>query len=1167
MIVGGHPHDGEGAYYAIGHRLRKRDPSRQLQSSNMSTKLYSQRLTDSTGSADRGSFVPLSRRRFPLSSSKFLGSSHGEAMKISRPQSVAVASSRPQSVCSRPPSMFGQPSPIVEHSPPPSPPDALAESPPPTECPAAPAAASPSVALPPLPSSESSDGNIGRTITMSRVPMANEAGLPPMPPRFSVQSDATSAAGAAAEGGTAPKRKGRMVQFGTIVSEGSAKWSESGRTEASNLLARNLQGRETTRSLGPLAAFRDNAGWAEWTSTGKSMSHDSDVARPPAHTLYEVLFDKKSHPPPLVELYCLNPSAASRQALRRPSTLTRLRRQAVAFAALKRREVERQANLERTAPRPYKDNVLLQLHGVRRMKVYVQRQWLLQFPDGRVGLFVKQGQQPDEPPMFLPVLRVLRERQAGWMNFRMTKDKEGKDEPHAALGGLGGRVVGRLNSGFMLAAEYELARTDGRILLSEDIVPEPLALHDEIGRVKRAARRQKLYPTAELHALATRLPRSYPAVGMRVYNPSKAQWKLQVVWVVLLITCGFLVILFFSCLAEYWEHILDNGVDVFVNAYLIDTLLIQAFACEFRELLNILLFNVCFRELVMLLCCLRCASPAEKHRLGLTAEGTAKLTELENARLAREGNARSVAHQLSRMGTLTEASGVDDPGDPPPKPRLLGNSAEALLFTELRKANAQHSAATIRLRAAKRMWRRTLPLFADAEAEEKRVLATAIEQTEWRERRAALLWQHVRSIVKDASKVPEEASVRVELASMLTALTSPLLSPPAPLGTVSVPVDPSERPLAKIPTGLPPIRVSAASVKLRVKRTRLKTLPPGLPPVRSPPSLPPPTLPASPPGAVPCAAPRAGANHGPRALRGRLAIERVPSVSATEEGSGLRSHRKRIEPPRGVSPMRAQPDCAMPQSAHARPMERAAPPTPPPSPPPGADGGALRATPRRLKLGESLTQCLGRSKCSTARSSGGSSSGSSIQILQSSGGGSVLSARHSERQSSRDDSRRSEICGNPLSSRRTSSGSSSESLGLEFRFVPGRAGVTSGYLLPCGRELIIHFEEAPDLETEDADRFHGLQLLAIWEEMVEAQEQATFWSTQSKKRSTRGSACKSAAPNARLRGAVRANRLVAMLQLNAQQQQPEVRPAPVQAAAPELTFAGASGEVLEIADI
>ena len=66
------------------------------------------------------------------------------------------------------------------------------------------------------------------------------------------------------------------------------------------------------------------------------------------------------------------------------------------------------------------------------------------------------------------------------------------------------------------------------------------------------------------------------------------------------------------------------------------------------------------------------------------------------------------------------------------------------------------------------------------------------------------------------------------------------------------------------------------------------------------------------------------------------------------------------------------------------------------------------------------------------------------------------------------------------------------------RFMPGRAGVTQGFLLPFAKELQFTFEEPPDEGTAEADRYHALMLLSLWEEMTEAQELAAYWAQHTK---------------------------------------------------------------------
>ena len=61
------------------------------------------------------------------------------------------------------------------------------------------------------------------------------------------------------------------------------------------------------------------------------------------------------------------------------------------------------------------------------------------------------------------------------------------------------------------------------------------------------------------------------------------------------------------------------------------------------------------------------------------------------------------------------------------------------------------------------------------------------------------------------------------------------------------------------------------------------------------------------------------------------------------------------------------------------------------------------------------------------------------------------------------------------------------------RFIPGRAGVTAGYLLPLARELQFNFEEPPSGATAECDRYRGLMLLACWEETLEAEARTAFW--------------------------------------------------------------------------
>jgi len=118
----------------------------------------------------------------------------------------------------------------------------------------------------------------------------------------------------------------------------------------------------------------------------------------------------------------------------------------------------------------------------------------------------------------------------------------------------------------------------------------------------------------------------------------------------------------------------------------------------------------------------------------------------------------------------------------------------------------------------------------------------------------------------------------------------------------------------------------------------------------------------------------------------------------------------------------------------------------------------------------------------------------------------------------------------------TNSGRSSSS-GDSFeggpRFIPGRAGVTVGYLLPLARELQFNFEEPPDTETAECDRFHALMLLACWEETAEAEEQAAFWVAM------REGERPAKKKNVKLKGAIKAHGLALKLQAAKERQAAE----------------------------
>jgi len=512
-----------------------------------------------------------------------------------------------------------------------------------------------------------------------------------------------------------------------------------------------------------------------WSSIGAGgMSHDEEQARPPARSCFDILFRKSDHPPLVVELYALNPTAANQRVLKRHSLISQLRHKAAYFAALRQQELEQHHALERQAARPYKDAVTVQQTGVKRMHVVVRRQYLLQFPDGRVAFFAMDPADPDKPPLFVPVLRVIRQREA-WMNLRLFK--RGEDGANVE------QMGGRFGTSGVLLAEYELVRTDGRVLLPEDILHEPLALHNEIGRLKREARRLRIDPTAELQDIVQRLPRTYHSVGVRVYNPKKAKWKMQVVWIVMIGCAVFLSLFLLAVLATYWPHIQDQGTDEFLSAYLIDTLLIQAFACEFREILNLVIANVVMRQLLLLLCCLHCASRNTKEKYGLskTSDGARNsLLDRDSATKARQGLARGMSRQLSRMATISNL-GVSRGSILTNRrvsvlPRLMSVDCELACFELLRSAISEHAVARGQLMAIKRTWR--LQHIIDGvlhyqERARSSMLQSAESSTEWVAWRHHRLWELVHSV---GAATKDEAYQ--QLMARLSEVLSPLVADP-----------------------------------------------------------------------------------------------------------------------------------------------------------------------------------------------------------------------------------------------------------------------------------------------------------------------------------------------------------------------------------------------------
>jgi len=112
------------------------------------------------------------------------------------------------------------------------------------------------------------------------------------------------------------------------------------------------------------------------------------------------------------------------------------------------------------------------------------------------------------------------------------------------------------------------------------------------------------------------------------------------------------------------------------------------------------------------------------------------------------------------------------------------------------------------------------------------------------------------------------------------------------------------------------------------------------------------------------------------------------------------------------------------------------------------------------------------------------------------------------------------------------------------RFVPGRTGVTAGgSLLPVAKQLTFRydFEEPPPQNTAEADRFHLLMLLSIWEETIEVRKQCSFWGCdEQQKVDAKGPGN---AGKARLQGAVTAVTLATNCQAT-QGQAPANAPAP-----------------------
>ena len=376
------------------------------------------------------------------------------------------------------------------------------------------------------------------------------------------------------------------------------------------------------------------------------------------------------------------------------------------------------------------------------------------------------------------------------MNLRLRRRDTAGGEDAAAL------RASRLRDAGLLMAEYELVRTDGRVLAPSDVVREPFRLHDEVCALKREAAARNLHVPSELAALVDRLPTHYRSVGVRVYNPKKAAWKLQLVWAVQLALCAFLVLFFFATLATYWPHIEAQGIDNFAFAYFIDTLLIQAFACEFREILSVVVFNFLMRELLLLFCCLRCSAD-------FRGEGEdAFLTKLARAR-ARKGLARGMTRQLSTLiFGMGKSTFVEED--------LLGDEGEAALGEALREAAADHAVVASQLRGAQRTWRLAHPLGEEAQLAR---LHLDQETPHWRDRRAHRVWRRLRAIEVEA--LPGAS----ELHAVLDALLAPILPAPITLAAAKPPPPPMAPPPPPPPEEeAPPRRLSLGAVVAQAVR-------------------------------------------------------------------------------------------------------------------------------------------------------------------------------------------------------------------------------------------------------------------------------------------------------------------------------------------------------------
>ena len=274
---------------------------------------------------------------------------------------------------------------------------------------------------------------------------------------------------------------------------------------------------------------------------------------------------------------------------------------------------------------------------------------------------------------------------------------------------------------------------------------------------------------------------------------------------------------------------------------------------------------------------------------------------------------------------------------------------------------------------------------------------------------------------------------------------------------------------------------------LRTGKPRAPALPPGRPPDCS---SKPQALDAAPPLRAPDAAPRLQVRPPSisAAEAARLSHAEAAPLPLGQAAQMASAEMIELRSPRRVLPtsdIELAPDSSPPSAGVTVTLAPELPPSPPPSPPPTttstASASALAsssdpdtgapspATPPPLAVAPATAPAkrdtlFGAPAFLLGWFGGGSRSATAVATTASAGGAA---------------GRRSTVKGAP-------------------RFVPGRTGVTSGYLLPVARELTIRFDfaEPPPEATMEADCFHLLLLLSVWEETIEVRKQCAFWSVR-----------------------------------------------------------------------